>query len=148
MTTRPIVVGVDGSTGSQVALEWAIREAKVRGAPVEAVHVWQLPFVGDAAGMAAFTVDGEAVEQASRSLLDGVVDGVEHEGVEIGRHLERGDTAGALLRAAEALDADLLVVGSRGRGGFAGLLLGSVSQQIVHHSTRPVVVVPAPASGR
>ena len=143
--TRPIVVGVDGSSGSQVALEWAVDEAKVRGAAVTAVHVWTLPYVGDASGMASFAIDGEAVERAAGELLEGAVApvaGAVGDAVTIDRRLANGDTAGALLRVAEEVDAGLLVVGSRGRGGFAGLLLGSVSIQCVHHAPCPVVVVP------
>ena len=127
-----------------MALDWAVHEAKARGATVEAVHVWSLPYVGDASGMAAFAIDGDAVERAANELLQAAVDGTaDLTDVTITRRLVHGDTAGALLRTADEVDADLLVVGSRGRGGFAGLLLGSVSQQVVHHATCPVVVVPA-----
>jgi nucleotide-binding universal stress UspA family protein len=103
-----IVVGVDGSEKSKEALRFALEEARLRGARVEAVYVADV--AGDAA---AVRVDQIAVDdRPARALI------------------------------AAAADADLLVVGSRGHGGFAGLLLGSVSQQCAQHAPCPVVIVP------
>jgi len=137
-----IVVGVDGSTQSTAALRWAVEEARLRGATVEAWHAWYVGFAADpfAAGV---LVDEEALEAAARTALDEVVDRVDAGALAepVKRVLVRGMAASALLDAARG--ADLLVVGSRGVGGFAGLLLGSVSQHVISHTGCPVVVVPA-----
>jgi nucleotide-binding universal stress UspA family protein len=140
MTERRIVVGVDGSSTSVQALRWAANEAKLRGATVDVVHAWNSPYVGELAAMAARHVDRENIEQEARSVLSTSVEeaGLPSD-VVMERILVEGNPAAALvLRAAGA---DLLVLGSRGRGGFAGLLLGSVSQQCAHHAACPVVIV-------
>jgi nucleotide-binding universal stress UspA family protein len=136
-----IVVGVDGSAGSKRALQWAVDEAQLRGAVVDAVQAWTFPYYGEVAAMAAVSIDGTELERAAVASLSAVVDAVAPDRVPVEQRVQRGDPASVLLRAAEEAGADLLVVGSRGRGGFAGLLLGSVSQQCVHHATCPVVVV-------
>jgi len=138
-----IVVGTDGSDGSAVALKWALVEAELRGATVDVVHAWQYPIVGDMAGMAAYAVSYEELEQAARELLGRSIESArsERERVVVQPVLAHGPAATALLDAADG--ADLLVVGSRGRGGFAGLLLGSVSQQCASHAHCPVTIVPA-----
>jgi nucleotide-binding universal stress UspA family protein len=147
VTSERIVVGVDGSAGSEAALRWAIDEARLRDAVVEVVNAWSYPYVGEAAGMAAFSVDGVELERAATDLVRSMLEARpapspgERE-VEVEPRVVRGDAAGALLRVAKEDGADLLVVGSRGRGGFTGLMLGSVSQQCVHHAPCPVVVVP------
>ena len=136
-----IVVGVDGSLTSREALRWAIAEGRLRRATVEAVHTWQDPNV-TAYPFAAAHFHPELIETAARRLLDEVVDGEEDDGLPgpVEKTLVCGGAAATLIDAAKG--ADLLVVGSRGRGGFAGLLLGSVSQHVVHHAPCPVVVVP------
>lgn len=138
---RPrIVVGVDGSEAANGALGWAIAEARLRNAVVEVVHAWHYPYVA----MTGFPVSEaaiESVEEGAGATLDAVVAGAAAGGVELEKRLVSGPPATALLEAAE--DAELIVVASRGHGGFAGLLLGSVSQQVVHHAPCPVVVVPA-----
>jgi nucleotide-binding universal stress UspA family protein len=135
-----IVVGVDGSDLARAALRFAVDEARLRGATLEVVTAWYEPYV--APTMATVAVDPTLLEEGADKTLDAAVDGIDTSGVEIRRSIRRGRPAEALLEAAR--DADLLVVGSRGRGGFTGLLLGSVSQQVVHHATCPVVVVPDP----
>jgi nucleotide-binding universal stress UspA family protein len=137
-----IVVGVDGSESSQAALVWALEEGRVRSAQVDVVTAWHEPYV--APTMAAVVPDPAVFSEAAERTLDRAVDdaGSAAEGVTIERHVVRGNAASALLEVAEG--AALLVVGSRGRGGFAGLLLGSISQQVVHHASCPVVVVPQP----
>jgi nucleotide-binding universal stress UspA family protein len=137
-----ILVGVDGSAGSVDALRWALDEARLRGAAVEVVHAWQYPYVGEIAGMAAPAAPLEALEASARAVLDETVEqaGGSATGLEMETSVVLGPAAPALLQRAEG--ADLLVVGSRGRGGFVGLLLGSVSQQCVQHAPCPVVVVP------
>ena len=141
MRKRPIVVGVDGSHGADAALQWAVDEGGFRDATVVAVHVWHLPYVGEAAGMAAMSINPEELERGAQAVLDAAVCPFEHSTVPVETLLGTGDAAGGLLRLAKDLDAELLVVGSRGRGGFAGLLLGSVSQQVSHHAPCPVVIV-------
>ncbi len=136
-----IVVGVDGSKESKAALRWAVEEAGLRGATVRAVLAWSLPYVGGAPGL-AFPQDSlEAVAQDGEAMLDAAIAEVESEGVDIERAAVEGGPARVLVEAAEG--ADLLVVGSRGHGGFAELLLGSVSQQCAHHASCPVVIVRA-----
>jgi nucleotide-binding universal stress UspA family protein len=149
---RRIVVGVDGSPGSLEALRWALAEAGLRGAEVRVVHAWMVPLIDAvpepwAIGSPTLGPSEDQVhehlEAAARKVLDASMEEARpaDPGVEIEGELPEGRPAAALLAAAQ--DADLLVVGSRGRGGFAGLLLGSVSAQCVHHAPCPVVVVPA-----
>jgi nucleotide-binding universal stress UspA family protein len=142
-----IVVGVDGSDGARVALEWAVNEARLRGAPLVAVHTWQVPPLGMVAGPfdAPSTLDPELmerVEAGAKQLLERELDAVDTSGIEVEKLVEPRNPADALLDAAR--DAGLLVVGTRGHGGFKGLLLGSVSQQASHHAPCPVVIVPPP----
>ena len=150
MTNRPIandrriVVGVDGSTGSATALRWAIRQAERTGATVEAVSTWQNPAMsGYAIGWAPMAYDGDSLATiAEKTLTETVADvTAQHTtSVDIVTHVVQGHPAEILLHAANG--ADLLVVGSRGHGTFAGILLGSVSQHCVQHAPCPVVVVP------
>ena len=137
--TARIVVGVDGSEGAHLALDWAYAEAALRHATLEVVHAWNFPYYGAIAPSAY--VDPQLVKDAAQALLDQLVD--EYTGrsdVVVSGRLVEGPAAAALC--AEAKGADLLVVGSRGRGGFTGLLLGSVGQQVTHHAPCPVVVIP------
>lgn len=137
-----IVVGVDGSDRSATAFRWALEEARLRHATLDAVHGWVYPYVGDIAGLAEGAIGEEELEQRARAVLDQSVEaaGALPAGVRVNRVLVHGEAASVLLEAADG--AELLVVGSRGRGGFAGLLLGSVSQQCAHHARCPVVIVP------
>ena len=146
-----IVVGVDGSAGAAQALEWAVAEAGLRNASLHVVHAWMVPLIDaipDAWVIEAPTMgptDEEVYEHlsaAARKVLDEALDqarALEPEPEVVGELTEMR-AAPALIAAAG--DADLLVVGSRGRGGFKGLLLGSVSAQCVHHAPCPVVIVP------
>ncbi|HEY8546569.1 MAG TPA: universal stress protein [Acidimicrobiales bacterium] len=131
-----IVVGVDGSERAQGAVQWAIAEARLRGATLEVVHAWQLPV---ATGLYAGTpIYPSGAEELARQVLDEAIEQEDTDGVAVERHLACAPASRALLVAAER--ADLVVVGSRGLGGFKGLLLGSVSRQLAHHATCPVVV--------
>jgi nucleotide-binding universal stress UspA family protein len=136
---RRIVVGVDGSERSLLALRWAVDEARLRGAEVEAIHAWTYPVVGGLP-VTPVMVDLEGIERDARQVLDESVAKVDAGDVAVEGVLVRGGAAHALIDRAQG--ADLLVVGSRGLGGFTGLLLGSVSQQVVHHAPCPVVVIP------
>jgi nucleotide-binding universal stress UspA family protein len=136
-----VVVGVDGSEPSSAALAWAAEEAHFRGATLKVVHAWQVPslaFLGPAPA-----VDETPWVEEAQAMLDEQVRKVlgETPAIDVVSELWEGPSAQAIIDA--ATDADVLVVGSRGRGGFKGLLLGSVSSQVVHHARRPVVVVPA-----
>lgn len=136
-----IVVGVDGSVGARAALRFALEEARLRGADVRAVAAWHLPASVYAGAYA--TPDTALVEQGletdARDAVTRTVDEIAR-GTTVETVVREGQPATVLLD--EAKDADLLVVGSRGLGGFRGLLLGSVSQQCAHHASCPLVIVP------
>ena len=137
-----IVVGVDGSDGSVHALEFALDEARIRGADVKAVSAWHIPVSAYNTGWVPVGVDLSDFERIAKSALDkSLVEARAAEsGVSVTPILREGQAADVLV--AEAREADLLVVGSRGLGGFKGLLLGSVSQQCAHHAACPVAIVP------
>jgi nucleotide-binding universal stress UspA family protein len=138
-----IVVGVDGSESAQRALQWAVEEGRLRRATVEAVHVWELPvLVGTPFGTVPVEVDADVA--GAQAALDAVVDAVDESGLAapIVRTVTAGSPANRILEIADENGAALIVLGSRGRGGFAELLLGSVSQQVSHHARCPVVIVP------
>ena len=140
-----VVVGVDGSAGANAALRWALAEARLRKAPLRIVHTWRSSYVGGADGFTnTLDVDVSDLYRAAEELLEKVIGEVvgEVEDVRIERQVVQGSAAEVLVGAVAA--GDLLVVGSRGHGGFAGLLLGSVSQQCVHHAPCTVVVVHSP----
>jgi nucleotide-binding universal stress UspA family protein len=139
-----IVVGVDGSTYSEEALRWAIGQARLTGQPVEAVISWTVPadFSTGAAG-ALMTFDWEDV--AASTLKETVATAVDPADADrVSQRVVMGHPARVLLDA--AADAALLVVGSRGRGGFTGMLLGSVSQHVIARADCPVVVLRDPAT--
>jgi nucleotide-binding universal stress UspA family protein len=138
-----IVVGVDGSEGSRLALRFALAEARLRGARVRAVAVWHIPALVYEGGFAApdTRLLDELATETGETLDRTVVEAAEHASdVTVETIVREGQPATVLLD--EAADADLLVVGSRGLGGFRGLLLGSVGQQCAHHAPCPVVIVP------
>ena len=134
---RRIVVGVDGSASSKQALLWAVRQARTTGAVVDAVICWLPPAMY---GLAPVPVDHELGHAAGKTLAQAVTEtlGEEHE-VEIRESSVLGNAAEVLLKQSHG--AELLVVGSRGHGGFTGALLGSVGQHCVQHASCPVVVV-------
>ena len=139
---RPrVVVGVDGSASSLAALRWAVRQARLTGGTVDAVIAWQIPGAVVSFGLAPAVVSDLAyIEENARKTLDAAIDEVAApDDPPVRRLIVRDFPTQALLDA--SADADLLVVGSRGHGGFAGALLGSVSQHCVHHARCPVVVV-------
>jgi nucleotide-binding universal stress UspA family protein len=147
MTTgrQRIVVGVDGSEAAGSALEWAIEDAQRRRAEVEAVFAFDsgLAWI-DVGSDTQATIVEHATTQA-RALLDEALAEALGDSCPVTVHstVVQGSPAAALIEVART--ADLLVVGSRGRGGFAGLLLGSVSQRCAEHAPCPVVVVPSTA---
>jgi nucleotide-binding universal stress UspA family protein len=141
-----IVVGVDGSDHSRSALGWAIREAVQRHVPLTVMTVrpapvrpatrifWAVPDLPEDSHNPEFT------RKAVQQFVDQAVTETGEPVPEITVTVATGDVAEELVRASR--DADLLVVGSRGSGGFAKLLMGSVSSQVTHHAACPVVVVP------
>jgi nucleotide-binding universal stress UspA family protein len=137
-----IVVGVDGSKGSVSALEFAIEEARVRGADVKAVAAWEVPAAAYNTGFVPIPVNPSDYEKIARDTLDRTIEDTVSptSDVSVTPVLREGHPADVLV--AESRGADLLVVGSRGFGGFKGLLLGSVSQQCAHHAPCPVAIVP------
>ena len=136
-----IVVGVDGSSHSEEALRWALGQARLTGHPVEAVISWRIPAVGvDGAG-ALMAIDWEG--DATSMLENTVARAVDSSDADrVSQRAVMGHPGQVLVDA--AADAALLVVGSRGRGGFTGMLLGSVSQHVIARAACPVVVVRGP----
>jgi nucleotide-binding universal stress UspA family protein len=150
-TNALIVVGVDASEGAKAALRFALEEAKLRRATLRVVHTWQFGYIG-VSGIEGFSpvvgADLGDVRRTAEVALDATLHDVapDPNGVVIERRVSEGSPATVLVD--ESRDADLLVVGSRGHGGFAGLLLGSVSQQCAHHAACPVVIVRASSKER
>lgn len=134
-----VMVGVDGSPASRRALRWAVRQAEATGGRVIAVLAWQEP---TGFGLGVTIPPGvEWSEEARASLHSTVVSALQERAqAPVEQRVIEGEPAEVLL--SESKDADLLVVGSRGLGGFVGTLLGSVSRHVVAHASRPVVVVP------
>lgn len=133
-----IVVGVDGSAPSLRALRWALEQAEATGAVVEAVHAWNM---ANSFSMPPFVLAPENLAAAAEQSLATAVERVSTDKprIPIERRVMHGHPAAVLLERAK--EADLLVVGSHGHGGFVGTLLGSVSQRCTQHATCPVVVV-------
>lgn len=132
-----IVVGVDGSPASLDALRWAAKQAELTGNKIEAVTTWQFPNEFDE----IFFDDNTTTwsEPAERRLDESLTEAGIGDNVAVDKTVVNGHPVEVLLE--RCADAELLVVGSRGRGGFAGLLLGSVSSSVMHHAGCPVVVV-------
>ena len=137
---RRIVAGVDGSASSLEALRWAIRQAELTGSSVDAVIAWQPPAVSGLEWGVAMVDDTDYAELAAKTLAEAISIAVDPAGrVRVRPMVGEGNAAQVLLDA--SADADLLVVGSRGHGGFASALLGSVSLHCTHHAHCPVVVI-------
>lgn len=140
--TKRIVVGVDGSIPSLLALRWAARQAELTGATIDAVYTWAYPVT---AGWATYpTVDWNPADD-SEKLLTAAVDEVFGSQRPQGLRLLVREGGAAQVLLSESQNAELLVVGSRGHGGFAGMLLGSVSAHCAEHARCPVLVVHQPA---
>ncbi|MFC3572300.1 universal stress protein [Streptomyces yaanensis] len=134
--TRPITVGVDGSPESVAAAAWAGREAVRRGLPLRVVHAWEWQSYDIAPAVDRDAQAGwvrEAVREVERTLLD------RHPGLTVTAEAPQGAPVETLV--AEAAEAELLVLGSRGHGAVVGFLLGSVGRRVIAESTRPVVLV-------
>ncbi|MFF7196104.1 universal stress protein [Streptomyces sp. NPDC008079] len=147
--TDRIVVGVDASPGSEAALHWAMEYARQVGASLSAVAAWQYPSMyGYSWGYLPSMPDGGnfaiSAEKCLEETVARVVKNQNGSMVQVATHSVEGHPAQILTDAAR--DARLLVVGTRGHGTFAGVLLGSVSQHCVQHASCPVVVVPQPVA--
>jgi nucleotide-binding universal stress UspA family protein len=140
-----ITVGVDGSEYSQRALEWAIKEAAMRNAPLAVLAVHQVAsnyWTGSPEVYPADQPEAEKARQAAQELVQKAVGAVGGSGpASVTVRGVSGIAAQELISASN--DSDLVVVGSRGGGGFARLWLGSTASQVVQHSAAPVVVIPA-----
>ena len=137
-----IVVGVDGSASSRAALRWAVRQAKLTGGTVEAVIAWQLPTVITSTGWTpVYAVEeGDFAEDARKHIDAAIANVVEPADSKlVHTQVVKGHPAPVLLDA--AVGADLLVIGSRGHGGFTDALLGSVGLHCVHHAHCPVLIM-------
>jgi nucleotide-binding universal stress UspA family protein len=141
-----VVVGVDGSAGSSEALQWAIAEARLRQVPLRAIHAWTYaePLIPSLIGYPYSAEYAESAiderRQAAEGLLEQATEALSeaHE-IQIERIIAEGSAARVLIDAVGK--DDLLVIGSRGHGGFSSLLLGSVSEQCAQHASCPVVIV-------
>ena len=141
-----IVVAVDGSAGAEAALAWAVAEAELRASTLELVLVRPTPHRGAAPGMPFYGLDPSDFRSPALDVLSEIADRARLAGsVPVRPVLREGLVAEELIDASDG--AVLLVVGSRGHGGFTGLLLGSVSQQCVLHARCPVAVVRDERSG-
>jgi nucleotide-binding universal stress UspA family protein len=140
-TAPRIVAGVDGSPSSLAALRWAVRQAEFTGATVDAVIAWHYPVLAVPIGPApvAMLETADFEKGADETISDAISAAVGTSRVPVSAQVKEGNAAQVLLDAAAG--ADLLVVGSRGHGGFAEALLGSVSQHCVHHAPCAVVIV-------
>jgi nucleotide-binding universal stress UspA family protein len=137
-----IVVGVDGSESGKAALRFAAAEAALRDVKLRIVCVWHVPtavYAGEGLPPVdvASELENEAKDIAAEALAEA---GRLHPGIDREVRTPQGHPADMLVEEAEF--AELLVVGTRGRGGLSSLLLGSVSQHVVHHAECPVVIVP------
>jgi nucleotide-binding universal stress UspA family protein len=147
-----IVVGLDGSAASRAALAWALTEARLRGSSLRAVHAWMLPAVGTGEAPWALIppgsymdVSADEIEKAAGEALEREIDETASgSDVTIERFIQEGPAADVIVDASR--DAELVVVGTRGRGAVATLVLGSTSHHVIQHSHGPVVVVPAPVA--
>jgi len=139
-----IIVGVDGSDNSRRALGWAMHEAVQHHLPLEVMTVEPgpvRPVTGIYWGVRpGNSFNPELAQQALQKFVDSVASEIDGTVPEITLSVARGEVAEELIKASR--DADILVVGSRGSGGFSRLLLGSTSSQVTHHAACPVVVVP------
>ena len=137
---KPVVVGVDGSECSKAALDFAVEEAALRGAPLRIVCAWDIPEIGYAVSaypkefFENLRDEAEAIVVEARAYVAEL-----SPTLTVDTKVVKGHPSPTMIE--EAKDAVLVVVGNRGRGGFAGLHLGSVGRHVVHHASCPVVVV-------
>ncbi|MCU1517009.1 MAG: universal stress protein UspA [Pseudarthrobacter sp.] len=142
-----IVVGVDGSDHGQCALVWAAREAERRRRPLHIVTAYSVPiFAASGLDGGYATVDDSVIREGAEAIAKQALDKVSGYNIDVDASVENGDASGVLLEMSET--AELLVFGTRGRGGFVGRLLGSVSSALPAHAKCPTVTVPLICSDR
>jgi nucleotide-binding universal stress UspA family protein len=140
-TNRPrVIVGVDGSAGSKPALEWAARIATSENAAIDVVGVWEYPVNLGWTALPAEYSPKQDMEKAIIQVVDDVFGAERPAGLRVLTH--EGNAAGVLIE--KSADALMVIVGSRGHGGFVGLLIGSVSARVAEHAKCPVLVVHTP----
>jgi nucleotide-binding universal stress UspA family protein len=141
VATGPVVVGVDGSSLSTAAVAFAFEQASQRGVPLAAIYTWSIEFVEGVVVTTPGTPQWRAIQERHELTVGESLAGwrEKYPDVEVEVHIEHDRPADALASASEK--ACLVVVGARGRGGFRGLLLGSVSQAVLHRAHCPVAVV-------
>jgi nucleotide-binding universal stress UspA family protein len=139
-TTGRVVVGIDNSQGARDALRDAAEVARWRNWTLHVVHTWQMSYPVEPYERDLGVVDKALEENATRTVADVEKEVLgEHDGLDVRHTIAEGPPARILVAASDG--ADLLVVGSRGRGGFTSLALGSVGQACVHHAHCPVLIV-------
>ncbi|MGW5678072.1 universal stress protein [Streptomyces sp. NPDC003860] len=144
-SNRRVVVGVDGSPSSKEALRWALRQAALIHGGVDAVMSWQYPPYYGSLGWTPPAGDYDPAAVAEQVLKDSLAEVAgPTPAVPVRAHVVHNTAADALL--GYAVDAEVLVVGSRGHGGFVGAVLGSVAQHCTQHAPCPVVVVRGPGA--
>ncbi|HJV99778.1 MAG TPA: universal stress protein [Arthrobacter sp.] len=142
-----IVVGVDGSDHGQCALVWAAREAERRHRPLHIVTAYSVPiFAASGLDGGYATVDDSVIREGAEAIVKQALEKVSGYNIDVDASVENGDASGVLLEMSES--AELLVFGTRGRGGFVGRLLGSVSSALPAHAKCPTVTVPLICSDR
>ena len=135
-----VVVGVDGSPESVAALSWAGRYGAATGAVVWALHIWHYPTAaGLPPGITPESVDDEVKANQRKELDEAIAKANLDPAAQVESKIAYGHPAQVLIN--ESKNVNLIVVGHRGRGGFTGMLTGSVSMQVVNHAECPVVVV-------
>lgn len=140
-TNRRVVVGVDGSEPSMAALRWAVDESRGRGRGLHVVSCWSYPMMLSWWGPYQPPISSEELEQAAREVVERAVQEVLGDEPDVDVTIDVLEGAPSLRLLELDAGAEMIVVGSRGRGGFAGLLLGSVSQHLAEHCRCPVVIV-------
>lgn len=145
-TTHKVLVGIDGSEGNRSAVEWAAHEATSRGATLIAVYAWHIPTF--AYGAPYFVpVSGEEMAEQGRKVMENALTKAGVDPATADMRVIEGDAPAALRGVARTPVVDLVVVGSRGRGTTADLLLGSTSHALSHDCPKPLVIVPSPKDG-
>jgi nucleotide-binding universal stress UspA family protein len=140
----PVLLGVDGSPANDPAVGFAFEEAALRGVPLVALHAWTHPVSPRPGDTLPLVYDLAEIEAEETRLLAEALAGWhdKYTDVTVYRELTHASARKALIQATQR--AQLVVVGTRGHGGFTGLLLGSVSQAVLHHAACPIAVVPHP----
>jgi nucleotide-binding universal stress UspA family protein len=140
-----VIVGVDGSANSIAALKWAAHYAQSTDGIVHAVYAWSYPLTAIApAPIGGAAAPADLMTEAAAEALAGFIAEAElPDDLHVVQLVREGSTSKVLLEHAKDSDADILVVGARGHGGFTGLLLGSVANAVINHAPCPVAVIPA-----